>query len=106
NPIAPADDTRTRAREIVVDCDHGPVIAVAGRFVHTSVRTTVGALLDGEPVAANACDPEPIALPAGQQEFLMSPGAQFVVDGARLSTPNGQASAASQVRATTGAWGP
>ncbi len=87
NPIAPADAARNRSREITVDCDHGPVIAVAGRFVHTSIHTTVGALLDGEPVPALACDRDPIALPAGQQELLISPGAPFVVDGAELSTP-------------------
>ncbi len=87
NPIAPADAARNRAREIAVDCDHGPVVAVAGRFVHTSINTTVGALLDDEPVAARACDRDPIALPAGQQELLISPGAQFVVDGADLSSP-------------------
>lgn len=85
NPIAPA--APNRAREIAVDCDHGPVIAVAGRFVHTSIRTTVGALLDDEPVAAQACDRAPITLPAGEQELLISPGAQFVVDGADLSSP-------------------
>lgn len=86
-PIAPADATRNRVRAITVDCDHGPVIAVAGRFVHTSIHTTVGALLDDAPVPAVACDGDPIALPAGQQELLISPGAQFVVDGAELSTP-------------------
>ncbi|OBG58587.1 hypothetical protein A5704_21475, partial [Mycobacterium sp. E735] len=86
NPIAPADAARNRGREITVDCDHGPVIAVAGRFVHTSIRTTVGALLGGEPIAARACDPDPVALPAGQQELLISPGAQFVVDGAELTS--------------------
>lgn len=86
-PIAPADAARDRAREITVDCDHGPVIAVAGRFVHTSIRTTVGALLNDEPVAARPCDRDPIALPAGQQELLISPGAQFVVDGAQLTAP-------------------
>ena len=86
-PIAPADATRNRSRAITVDCDHGPVLAVAGRFVHTSIQTTVGALLAGEPVAAAPCDREPIALPAGQQELLISPGAQFVVDAARLSSP-------------------
>ena len=85
--IAPADADHNRSREIIVDCDHGPVIAVAGRFVHTSIRTTVGALLDGEPIAAVACERDPIALPAGQQELLVSPGTQFVVDGARLSVP-------------------
>ncbi len=110
NPIAPADAERNRAREIVVDCDHGPVIAVAGRFVHTSIRTTAGALLDGEPVAVRACDRTPIALPAGQQELLISPDAQFVVDGAQLPTAGAlelpSATGVSPVPAATGAWGP
>ncbi|SPM29377.1 integral membrane protein, partial [Mycobacterium terramassiliense] len=106
-PIAPADAARNRSREITVGCDRGPVIAVAGRFVHTSIRTTVGALLDGEPIAALPCEPDPIALPAGQQELLISPGAQFVVDGARLSTPAADdLRTAAQARAQTGAWGP
>jgi len=108
--IAPADATRNRSREITVGCDgdlQGPVIAVAGRFVHTSIHTTVGALLDGGPVAALPCERDPIALPAGQQELLISPGAQFVVDGARLSTPTAaEIPTASPVRADTGAWGP
>ena len=110
NAIAPADATRNRSREITVGCDgdlQGPVIAVAGRFVHTSIHTTVGALLDGGPVAALPCERDPIALPVGQQELLISPGAQFVVDGARLSTPTAaQIPTASPVRADTGAWGP
>ena len=107
NPIAPADPGRNRSREITVDCDHGPVIAVAGRFVHTSIRTTVGALLDGEPVAAVACERDPIALPAGEQELLISPGAQFVVDGARLSIAGAaELPRATELPAATGAWGP
>lgn len=105
-PIAPADAARNRARALTVDCDHGPVVAVAGRFVHTSIRTTVGALLDGEPVAALPCEREPIALPAGQQELLISPGAAFVVDGAQLSTPGAGLSSATVTSAETGAWGP
>jgi arabinofuranan 3-O-arabinosyltransferase len=112
-PIAPADAARNRSRQIVVDCDHGPVIAVAGRFVHTSIRTTAGALLDGEPVAAIACDRDPIALPAGQQELLISPGDQFVVDGAQLRAPGAaelpgaaNPSTPSRVLAAAGAWGP
>ncbi len=108
NPIAPADAARNRAREITVDCDHGPVIAVAGRFLHTSIHTTVGALLDGGPIPALACERDPIALPAGEQEVLISPGPQFVVDGARLETPAAAESpvAPPPVRADTGAWGP
>src|SRR6201999_3750767 len=69
-PIAPADGARNRARKIAVDCDRGPVIAIAGRFVHTSIHATVGALLDGAPVAAEPCDADPIMLPTGRQELL------------------------------------
>jgi arabinofuranan 3-O-arabinosyltransferase len=109
-PVAAADAARNRAREITVDCAHGPVIAIAGRFVHTTIRTTVGALLDGEPVPARACERQPIMLPAGQQELLISPGAQFVVDGAQLSGPLAAklptATTSSTAPASTGAWGP
>jgi arabinofuranan 3-O-arabinosyltransferase len=105
-PIATADAARNRARHVSVDCEHGPVIAIAGRFVHTSIQTTVGALLDGTPVAAQVCDRQPILLPAGQQELLISPGPQFVVDGAQLSRPVATASSAAVTPAATGAWGP
>ncbi|QPM73305.1 alpha-(1-_3)-arabinofuranosyltransferase [Mycobacterium avium] len=106
NPIGPADAGRNRAREVSVGCERGPVIAVAGRFVHTAIHTTVGALLDDQPVAAVPCERDPIALPAGQQELLISPGAQFVVDGAELSTP-AAAEAAQPVRvASWRGWGP
>jgi arabinofuranan 3-O-arabinosyltransferase len=110
SPIAPANAARNRIREIVVGCDRGPVIAVAGRFVHTSIRTTAGTLLDGGPVRAIPCDRDPIALPTGQQELLISPGDAFVVDGAQLSTAGGaEAPGAANplpIPAATGAWGP
>ncbi|OBK16841.1 alpha-(1-_3)-arabinofuranosyltransferase [Mycobacterium sp. 1245852.3] len=106
SPIAPADASRNRSREITVGCDRGPVIAVAGRFVHTSIHTTAGALLDGGPLAALPCEPDPIALPAGQQELLISPGDQFVVDGAQLSTPAAELPSAASIPIQTGAWGP
>lgn len=105
NPIAPADAARNRGREVAVGCDSGPVIAVAGRFVHTAIHTTVGALLDDAPVAAVPCDRDPIALPAGQQELLISPGAQFVVDGAELSTPSPIKAARAQRVSSWRAWG-
>jgi arabinofuranan 3-O-arabinosyltransferase len=106
-PIAAADAARNRTREVTVDCEHGPVIAIAGRFVHTSVNTTVGALLDGAPVTAQPCDAEPITLPTGEQELLVSPGPQFVVDGAELSGPLAAESTTSPATpAATGAWGP
>ncbi len=106
-PIAAADAARNRGRDITVDCEHGPIIAIAGRFVHTEVHTTVGALLDGAPVSAQPCDSEPIQLPAGQQELVVSPGAQFVVDGAQLAGQlAAQSTTATATPATTGAWGP
>ena len=49
--------------------------------------TTVGALLDGEPIAAKPCQTDPIRLPAGQQELVISPGPAFVVDGVQLAGP-------------------
>jgi arabinofuranan 3-O-arabinosyltransferase len=104
-PIAPADAARNRHREVTVGCEAGPVIAVAGRFVHTRIHTTVGALLDGEPVVALPCEGDPIALPGGRQELLISPGAAFVVDGAELSAQgSAQLSGAQVVPAPTGAW--
>jgi arabinofuranan 3-O-arabinosyltransferase len=63
--------------------------------------------LDGEPVAAVACETAPIALPTGQQELLISPGAEFVVDGARLSVPGeAELPSARVASAPIGAWGP
>ncbi|ORB03563.1 hypothetical protein BST30_17710 [Mycobacterium mantenii] len=106
SPIAPADAGRNRSREITVGCDRGPVIAVAGRFVHTAIHTTVGTILDDAPVAAVPCERDPIALPAGQQELLISPGAQFVVDGAELSA-RADTEVARPVRVSSWrAWGP
>ncbi len=89
-PIAAADAARNRERAIALPCGRGPIIAIAGRFVQTSVDTTVGALLDGDPIPARPCQAAPIALPAGQQELLISPGAAFVVDGVQLVGPLGR----------------
>jgi arabinofuranan 3-O-arabinosyltransferase len=104
-PIAAADAARNRARPVDVPCGRGPIIGVAGQFVQTSVATTVGALLDGDPVQAKPCRTDPIALPAGQQELLISPGAAFVVDGVQLAAPlANQLRTAATVPAVTGAW--
>ncbi|OBA90004.1 hypothetical protein A5662_23400 [Mycobacteriaceae bacterium 1482268.1] len=89
-PIAAADAARNRPRAVTLPCGKGPIIAVAGQFVQTSVHTTVGALLDGDPIAAEPCQQAPLALPRGQQELLISPGAAFVVDGAQLVGPLGR----------------
>ncbi len=108
SPIAPADAAANRKRTVTVECGKGPVIAAAGRFVQTSVTTTVGALLDGEPVTARPCDPAPVELPRGEQEVLVSPGEAFVVDGVQLAGPlateNTEDTGPSGVPVATGAW--
>lgn len=95
-PIAAADAAANRQRTVSLPCGQGPIIGVAGEFIQTSVRTTVGALLDGDPIPARPCRKGPVTLPAGQQELLVSPGAAFVVDGVVLNTP-----AADQLRTAT-----
>ncbi|MGA5462194.1 DUF3367 domain-containing protein [Mycobacterium sp. NPDC050041] len=105
-PIAAADAAGNRSRPVVLPCGRGPVIGVAGQFVPTSVRTTVGALLDGEPIAAQTCRPDPIPLPAGQQELVISPGPTFVVDGAQLAGPQAsEIQPATTTPVDTGQWG-
>ncbi|MFV9635032.1 DUF3367 domain-containing protein [Mycobacterium neumannii] len=104
-PIAAADAAANRNRTIDMPCGKGPVIGVAGEFVQTSLSTTVGALLDGEPVAARPCRAEPILLPEGQQELVISPGAAFIVDGAQLAGPRAdEIREAPTVPAQTGQW--
>jgi arabinofuranan 3-O-arabinosyltransferase len=84
-PIAAPDAAANRARRVDLPCGQGPVIGVAGRFIQTSVSTTVGTLLDGRPIPARTCDPAPIALQSGSQELLISPGPSFIADGAQLN---------------------
>ena len=104
-PIGAADAARNRERAVALPCGRGPIIAVAGRFVQTSIATTVGALLDGDPIPARPCQAAPIALPAGQQELLISPGSAFVVDGVQLVGPLGrQLTGAATNPVQTGAW--
>ncbi|WP_239707811.1 alpha-(1-_3)-arabinofuranosyltransferase [Mycolicibacterium smegmatis] len=104
-PVGAADAAKNRSRAVALPCGQGPIIAVAGQFIQTSVHTTVGALLDGEPIPARPCRSEPVKLPAGQQELVVSPGAAFIVDGVELPTP-----AADEIRsapttsAETGTW--
>lgn len=104
-PIAAADAAKNRARTVSLPCGQGPIIGVAGQFVQTSVHTTVGALLHGDPIPAQPCRTDPIPLPAGQQEVVISPGSTFVVDGAVLRTPDAaEPATATTTPAATGRW--
>jgi arabinofuranan 3-O-arabinosyltransferase len=104
-PIGAADAAHNRTRAVSLPCGQGPILGVAGQFVPTSINTTVGALLDGDPIAAQPCRAEPITLPAGEQELLISPGAAFVVDGVQLAGPHAdQLRTAATTPVGTGAW--
>ncbi|MCV7136844.1 DUF3367 domain-containing protein [Mycobacterium hodleri] len=106
-PIAAPDPGRNRDRPIALPCGKGPIIGIAGQFVQTSVSTTVGALLDGEPVAATPCGTTTIAVPAGQQELVISPGPAFVADGVQLAGPlAAKLPSAPTTPATTTQWAP
>ena len=104
-PIGAADAATNRARAISVPCGQGPIIGVAGQFVQTSVTATVGALLDNAPIPARPCRDEPITLPAGPQELLISPGPVFIVDGIQLAAPPAaRLVSATTFPADTGSW--
>ncbi|MGB1224648.1 MAG: hypothetical protein ACPHCN_10960, partial [Mycobacterium sp.] len=104
-PIGAADAATNRARAISVPCGQGPIIGVAGQFVQTSVTATVGALLDNAPIPARPCRDEPITLPAGPQELLISPGPVFIVDGIQLAAPPGaRLGSATTFPADAGSW--
>ena len=107
SPIAAADAAVNRSRTVDVPCGQGPVIAVSGRFLQTSVSTTVDDLLQGRPIPARVCDPAPVALPAGPQELLISPGPAFIADGAEVNGPLAATLApAESTPAEVADWGP
>ena len=106
-PIAAANAAANRSRRIDLPCGQGPVIGIAGRFIQTSVSTTVDDLLQSRPIAARTCDPAPILLPAGSQELLISPGSAFIADGAQLAGAlAADLTTASTTPATVSAWEP
>ena len=62
-PIAAADDVANKARPVTLPCGRGPIIAVAGQFIQTAIDTTVGALRNGDPIAANRAGRRPSRCP-------------------------------------------
>lgn len=67
-------------RVVDIGCDAGVGLTVSGQVIGLSARTTAGDLRAGRPVVARPCTPDPIALPAGEQELSVNPGSAFSVD--------------------------
>lgn len=80
----------TTAREasdalpVVVACGSGPALTLDGRVIRTSVRTTVRALRDGEPVTATLCGGGSLLLGAGGHRLLLASGGAWTAQGVLL----------------------
>ena len=104
-PIAAADAAVNRNRAITLPCGKGPILAIAGQYLQTSVHTTVGALLGNSPIPAQPCETTPLHLPAGEQELVVNPGSVFTIVGVQLATPlTDQIPTATTTPAKTGQW--
>ena len=90
-------------RVITVGCGDGIGITVAGRVIGLSLRTTAGALRNGNPVTAHPCGSAPIPLSAGEQELSVNPGSAFSVLDVELATAQ-QVSAPSTTLPAVGRW--
>ncbi|WP_240505478.1 alpha-(1-_3)-arabinofuranosyltransferase [Nocardia mangyaensis] len=73
-------------RLVTIGCEAGPVIAIGGRAVHTTVTATADELRSGAPVSARACaeDAADIELLPGNPDLTVVPTELFTVDRIRL----------------------
>nr|WP_051139485.1 alpha-(1->3)-arabinofuranosyltransferase [Gordonia hirsuta] len=80
------------ARPVTIGCTSDPAgplglgMTASGRIVRLQVRTTAGALRQGQPVVAEPCSGTPLELGAGLQEIAVNPGKAFTVDAVELNT--------------------
>lgn len=73
-------------RLITIGCDAGPVIAIGGRAVHTTITATADELRSGAPISARPCaeDAADIELLPGHPDLTVAPTELFTVDRIRL----------------------
>ncbi|MFD4443457.1 alpha-(1-_3)-arabinofuranosyltransferase [Nocardia sp. NPDC058519] len=73
-------------RLVTIGCDTGPVIAIGGRAVHTTITATADELRSGAPVSAQPCpeDAADIELLPGHPDLTVAPTELFTVDRLRL----------------------
>ncbi|MFI9507009.1 alpha-(1-_3)-arabinofuranosyltransferase [Nocardia sp. NPDC052566] len=89
------------SREITIPCAEGPVIALGGRTLRTTVTATAGELRSGAPIRARVCtDPEApqdnslptLDIPQGRADVTVAPTDLFSVDRLRLNRTSGDTS--------------
>src|SRR5699024_3193765 len=80
-PVGPVPDP---GREIHLPCGQGPVLAMAGSVIHTSVTTTADRLRAGLPVAATVCDDAVFTPLIGAQDLDVMPGPALSVERVEL----------------------
>ncbi|WP_278261128.1 alpha-(1-_3)-arabinofuranosyltransferase [Nocardia sp. AG03] len=73
-------------RLVTIGCEAGPVIAVGGRAVHTTITATADEFRSGAPVSARPCeeDAADIELLPGHPDLTVVPTELFTVDRLRL----------------------
>ncbi|MFD3428510.1 alpha-(1-_3)-arabinofuranosyltransferase [Nocardia fluminea] len=73
-------------RLITIGCEAGPVIAIGGRAVHTTITATADELRSGASVSARPCpeDSADIELLPGHPDLTVAPTELFTVDRLRL----------------------
>ncbi|MGW5573917.1 alpha-(1-_3)-arabinofuranosyltransferase domain-containing protein [Nocardia thailandica] len=82
-------------RMVTIGCDAGPVIALGGRNVHTTITATADELRSGAPVSARPCADAPegeadadagtrVDLLPGRTDVTVAPTEMFTVDRLRL----------------------
>ncbi|MEV0333988.1 alpha-(1-_3)-arabinofuranosyltransferase [Nocardia sp. NPDC050717] len=73
-------------RLVTIGCEAGPVLAVGGRTVHTTITATADELRSGAPVSARPCaeDAADIELLPGHPDLTVAPTELFTVDRLRL----------------------
>ncbi|WP_280339189.1 alpha-(1-_3)-arabinofuranosyltransferase [Nocardia neocaledoniensis] len=73
-------------RLVTIGCEAGPVLAIGGRTVHTTITATADELRSGAPVSARPCaeDAADIELLPGRPDLTVAPTELFTVDRLRL----------------------
>ncbi len=111
NPVLPPDtevspeSPALRDTPVELACGAGPEVRIDGALKLTTMRTTLGALQSGQPVALEFCDAVPtVRIPGGEHRLLARSSGAFAIDAVtlvRVGTPGDTVPGARTPAATT-----